>query len=151
VTEHELYPDPPRRVVLTLAALGSMTVLERARACAIVGIPERDLVGLLRTVQGGRGDPHETETGVLLLYALCWQLERRRDPAMAWETVQTFDLVIDLETRDPIAEAEAHASVDAAIATGLPPAVAGDLTMDQLERYSERAKERETATRRGRR
>lgn len=144
------YPDPPRRVVLTLADLRGMTVLERARACAVAGVAERDLAGLLRTVSARQGDPAELEAAVTLLYAMVYQLERRRDPAADWPTVQTYDVALDLEAGDPIADAEARAAVDAAIVTGLPPDVAGDVTMAQLERYGEVADEQARGARRGR-
>jgi hypothetical protein len=143
------YPDPPRRVVLTLADLRALTVLERARACAISGVADRDLAGLLRTVAGRNSEPAELELAVTLLYAMVLQLERRRDPAISWEDVQTWDVAIDLDANsvDPIADAEAAATVDAALATGLPPAIAGDLTMAQLERYGQAAETRQRGRR----
>lgn len=135
------YPEP-RRVVLTLADTRRLTILERARACALAGIAEADLGPLLRTVAAHEGDPSALETGALLLYALAYQLERRIDPGTSWEVAQTWDLALDLEAGDPVADAEAEAVVDAAIATGLPPAVAGELTLAQLDAYRTHSKRR---------
>lgn len=130
------YPEA-RRVVLTLADLRRLTVLERARASAIVGIAESEIAELLRTIGRRDGSPDELERGVLLLYALAYQLERRIDPALSWEDAQAFDLALDLDANasDAIAEAEALASVETAIATGLSPADAGELTLAQLDAY----------------
>lgn len=129
------YPEP-RRVVLELADLRRLTVLERARACALAGVAERDIAPLLGAVGSRGGTPEQLETGVLLLYAIAYQLERRIDPEITWEQAQALDLALDLEgPTDPVAEAEAHASVAAAIGTGLPPAVAGELTLAQVDAY----------------
>lgn len=130
------YPDA-RRVELTLADLRRLTILERARAAAVVGVSERELGPLLRAVSGRDSSPEATERSVELLYAIAWQLERRLEPAVTWEEAQSWELVLNLEdaTADPVAEAEATASVEAAIATGLPPAVAGELSLAQLDAY----------------
>ena len=63
--------------------------------------------------------------------------ERRLDPSLSWEAAQAVDLVLDLEASaaDPVAEAEATATVEAALATGLPPAVAGELSLAQVDAY----------------
>jgi hypothetical protein len=149
------YPDA-RRVVLSLADLRRLTVLERARACAIVGIAESDIGELLRAIASRKGDPDELERGVLLLYALAYMLERRIDPELTWEQAQGLDLALDLEASasDPVAEAEARASVETALATGLPPAVAGELTLAQLDAYrtvrAEQAQASRPRTRRAR-
>jgi len=144
------YPEP-RRIVLTLADLRRMTVLERARVCVIAGISEAEIRGLLATMTGGKGSPEDLERGVLLLYACAWQLERRRDPELSWETAQAWDLALDLETADPLEDAEARASVDAARATGLPPREAGALTLAQVEAYAEGSAETRRRPRRARR
>jgi len=130
------YPDA-RRVELTLADLRRLTILERARAAAIAGVSERELGPLLRAVAGRDGDPEATERAVELLYAIALQLERRLEPAVTWEEAQSWELVLNLEdaAADPIAEAEASASVEAALATGLSPAVAGELSLAQLDAY----------------
>lgn len=141
------YPDA-RRVVLTLADTRRLTILERARACALAGIAEAELGPLLRAVAGRKGDPAALERGALLLYALAYQLERRLDPGVSWEVAQSWDLALDLEADDPLAEAEATASVDAAIATGLPPNVAGELTLAQLDAYRKNADKRRKRGRR---
>jgi len=138
----------PRRVELTLAELRGLTILERARACAVAGVAEHELAGMLRAVVGRQGTPAELERAVELLYAIALQLERRTDPAATWADAQLWDLALRLDesAADPIADAEAAASVAAARATGLPPAVAGELTLAQLEAYG--AAERKPRTRR---
>jgi hypothetical protein len=128
------YPDP-RRIVLTLADLRRLTVLERARACAIAGISEEQISGLLRAVVAHKGDPAELERAVTLLYAIAYQLERRLDRSLSWDEAQTFDLALDLEAGDPVEDAAARASVETSLATGLPPNIAGELTLAQVEAY----------------
>lgn len=146
------YPEP-RRVVLTFADLRQLTVLERARACALAGIAERDIGPLLKAVSTHDGSPEMIERAVLALYAMAYQLERRRDPAVTWEQAQSWALALDLESSkaDPIAEAEAKASVDAAIGTGLPPSIAGELTLAQVDAYATHRREVEKASSRTRR
>lgn len=143
----------PRRVVLTLPDLRRLTILERARAAAIVGVAERDLAGLLRSINAHDAAPGDLVTGTELLYALAWQLGRRDDPALTWAQAQTWNLVLNLDTpADAIAEAEARASVQAAIATGLPPKDAGELTLAHLDAYATvRRDAARPRTRRGRR
>jgi hypothetical protein len=131
----------PRAVTLTLAGIRGLTVLEIARACAISGVRSADAARLLRGLNDPAGDPGDLERATELLYACAMQLERRRDPALTWETAQTWRLTFDLDHTDPIADAEAEASVSAAIATGLPPSAAGALTMAQAEAYENRARE----------
>jgi len=135
-------PIDPRDVTLTLAGVRSLTVLEIARACAISGVRNTDATRLLRSLTDPAGDPADLQRATELLYACALMLERRADPAWTWEQAQTWRLVFDLDAgADPIAEAEAEASVDAAIATGLPPDVAGELTWAQAEQYRERGAE----------
>jgi hypothetical protein len=149
------YPDA-RRVVLSIADLRRLTVLERARACALAGVAESDIGELLRAIASRKGDPDELERGVLLLYALAYQLERRLDRDLTWEQAQELDLALDLQdgAEDPIAEAEARASVETALATGLSPADAGELTLAQLDAYrsvrAEQARAARPRTRRAR-
>jgi hypothetical protein len=58
------------------------------------------------------------------------------DPSLTWEIAQTWDVALDLSAgQDPVAEAEATATVEAALVTGLPPDVAGELTLAQLDAY----------------
>ena len=129
------YPDP-RRVVVTLADTRRLTVLERARACALAAIGPADIGPLLRAVARDEGGPETLETGVTLLYAIAYQLELRLDPALTWADAQTWDLGLDLETApDAGDELAAEESVEYAIATGLAPEVAGNLTMAQLDAY----------------
>lgn len=131
------YPTPAR-VVLTVADIRSMTVLERARACATVGVRETEIAPLLRAVSSHRGSPEELERAVELLYAMAYQLGRRIEPALTWADAQTWELALDLDgPMDPLAEAEARAGVEASLATGLPPAEAGELTLAQLEAYGD--------------
>lgn len=138
------YPEP-RRIVLNVADLRRLTVLEKARGAAAAGVSEREVGPLLRAMTTRDDDPAAIERGVLLFYAFAWQLERRLDPDLTWEAAQTFDLALDLEpeTADPIADAEAAAAVDMAIATGLSPAAAGELTLAQVETYAKRRREAE--------
>jgi hypothetical protein len=136
-------PIEPRPVTLTLAGIRSLTILEVARACAIAGVRNTDAQRLIRQLGHADGaDPDELVRGTELAYALALMLERRADPGLTWETAQTWRLVFDLDAADPVAEAEAVASVDAAIATGLPPDVAGQLTLAQAEAYGDRVQRR---------
>lgn len=137
------YPEP-RRLVLTGADTHRLTVIERARACALVGIGEKDIGPLIRAVTLHNADAATLETGATLLYAIAYQLERRIDPGVTWEIAQTWDLAFDLETGDAVADAAAEASVEAALATGLPPNVAGDLTLAQIDAYRKHAKRRKS-------
>jgi hypothetical protein len=134
------YPDA-RRVVVTYADLRRLTILERARACAIANVGEDELSHLVDAVIRHEGTAVDLERGSTLFYAMALQLERRLDRELTWEDAQTWDIALDLEARDEIADAEARASVDAAIATGLPPAIAGELTLAQLDAYREHADE----------
>lgn len=127
----------PREMVVTLAGIRSLTILEIARASAIAGVRRADAVRLLRSLNDPNGDPADLERGALLLYAWALMLERRRDPAVTWEAAQTWRVVLDLDAVDPIADAEAEASVAVARATGLPPREAATLTLAQAEAYAE--------------
>jgi hypothetical protein len=129
-------PDP-REVVVTLAGIRSLTILEIARAAAIAGVRRSEAEHLLRSLNDPHGDPADLERGALMLYAWALMLERRRDPAASWEDAQTWRVILDLDAVDPIADAEAEASVAAARATGLPPDAAGALTLAQAEAYGE--------------
>jgi hypothetical protein len=129
----------PREVVVTLAGVRSLTILEIARASAISGVRRDDTERMLRSLNDPHGDPADLERAAELLYAWAMMLERRRDPGVTWAQAQTWRVVFDLGAADPIAEAEAEASVAAALATGLPPAVAGALTLAQAEQYGEQA------------
>jgi hypothetical protein len=141
------YPTP-RRVVLELADLRRLTILERARACAVAGIAEADIGPLLRAVTSRNGSPETLERAVTVLYAIAYQLARRVDPSTSWDDAQTWDLALDLERADPEADAEARASVEASLATGLPPDQAGSLTLAQLDAYRELRPAPRGATRR---
>jgi hypothetical protein len=133
-------PIEPRPVTLTLAGIRSLTILEVARACAITDVRYADAQRLIRDLGRPEGaDPAELARGTELAYALALMLERRRDPALTWEQAQTWALVFDLDAADPIADAEAEATVAAAVATGLPPDVAGALTIAQADAYGELA------------
>jgi hypothetical protein len=144
--------EGPRLVELTPAQVHGMTVLESARALALAGVSQRDAERLLRTFARADADPAQLLAAAELLYAIAYQVVHRHEPSVSWEEAQGWRVVLDLEAGvDELAEAEAAASVDAAIVTGLPPAVAGELTMSQLERYRELAAERTKRARRGRR
>ena len=143
------YPGPGRKVVLPLPALRGLTILERARAAAAAGVAERDIGRLMQALVTHDGSPDDLVTGALLFYAIVWQLERRRDPGLTFDEVQTFDVALDLDALlDDVAEAEAQASVEASIATGLPPDEAGALTLAQLDAYADVRRRQRAATRR---
>lgn len=144
------YPDA-RVVVITRGDLRRLTILERARASAICGVGESELEPLVDAVVRHEGSAETIEKGAELFYALALQLERRLDPGLSWEDAQSWDVKLDLTVDDPIADAEAQASVDAALATGLPPAVAGELTLAQLDAYREHAKDLDKRRKRRRR
>ena len=134
------YPTP-RVVSVTLADLRQMTILERARACAIAEVGEDELGALVDAVVRHEGTASDIERGSIVFYALALQLERRLDRDLSWDDAQSWDVKLDLTAGDAIADAEAKASVDAALATGLPPAVAGELTLAQLDAYRTHATE----------
>ena len=136
------YPDA-RPIALTYADLRRMTVLERARACAIAGVGESEIGALVDAVIRHEGSAEDLAKGAELLYAMALQLERRLDPALTWDDAQGWAVSVDLTATDPIADAEARASVEAAIGTGLPPAVAGELTLAQLDEYRLSAADRD--------
>lgn len=129
----------PRDVVLTLADARGLTVLEVARACSLAGVRRGDITGLLRQLGDASGAPEELERAVTLLYAMAFELKLRDEP-VTWDEAQHWRVSLDLETTDELAEAEAVARVDAALVTGLPPSVAGELTVRELDEYRERAR-----------
>jgi hypothetical protein len=104
----------------------------------------------MRSLVAGDGPPAELETAALLFYAIAYELERRSDPALTWDEAQTWDVKLDVATRDPIADAEARAAVETAIATGLSPADAGRLTMAEVGAYADVHAEQARAARRRR-
>ena len=129
------YPEP-RRVVVTLADLRRATILERARASAIAGVGADELGRLVDAVMTHSGSADDILRGTTVFYALALELERRLDPSLTWEIAQTWDVALDLSAgQDPVAEAEATATVEAALVTWLPPDVAGELTLAQLDAY----------------
>jgi hypothetical protein len=150
------YP-PAELVILTPADIRAATVLERARAMAVAECSEADVAGLIRAAMDRTATPELIVQGSLLTYALAWQLRRRADPSITWETAQTWDVrMAPSAPLDRIADAEARASVEAAVATGLPPSEAGELTFAQVEAYAAIRKQQSQAvsrarTRRGRR
>jgi hypothetical protein len=129
----------PRRVSVSIAAIRSLTILEIARASAIAGVKRTDTERLLRTLVNPDTDPRDLEQGATLLYAWAYQLVKRDEPAATWEEAQTWRVEFDLETVDELADAEADAAVRAAVATGLPPREAGELTLRQMDTYAELA------------
>lgn len=142
----------PREVVFTLAHARSLTVLESARALALAGVRQHDAKRLLLVFGSRGGSPDELLAAAELLYALAYQYARRTEPGLSWEEAQGWRVILDLKSGvDELAEAEAVASVDAALTTGLPPSEAGDLSLSQIEEYRRIAAEREKRSRRGRR
>ena len=124
----------PREVVVTFADAHRLTVLEVARACVLAGVRQTDVTETLRHLRGD-ASPEEVLAATLLLYGIAYELRRRDEPELTWAEAQTWRVVLDLETRDELAEAEAEARVDAALATGLDPDRAGELTVAELEAY----------------
>lgn len=134
-------PFEPRRVTVTLAGIRSLTILEVARASAIAGVARADTERLLRSLNDPKGAPADLERAAELLYAWALMLERRSDPALTWADAQSWRVTFDLDAPDAIADAEAEATVAAAIATGLTPDAAGALTLAQAEAYDRRGAE----------
>lgn len=130
----------PRNVVVTLAGIKSMTILEIARASVIANIKRSETERLLRNLVRNDADPSELERGALLLYAWAFQLTKRDEPDLTWEDAQTWRVTFDLDITDPMQEAEAEARIAAALATGLPPAIAEQLTLADMGAYAELAK-----------
>lgn len=131
----------PRLVTLTLPGIKSLTILEIARASATAHVTRSDTARLLRTMLDPAADPAELELGATLLYAWAWQLVRRDEPGTTWQDAQTWRVEFDLDATateaDELAEAEEVALVEAAIATGLPLAEAGRLTITQVAVYAD--------------
>jgi hypothetical protein len=136
------YPEP-RAVVIPWADTQRLTVLESARACVLAGVKPERAQALMRRYARGELEPEELLEGALLLYAIGYELELRRDPSVTWEAWQGVRLTVDVAPADPMLEAEARASVRTAIATGLPPAVAGQLTGAEVAAYADAFAERE--------
>lgn len=130
------YPEP-RTVVVPWGATQRLTVLESARACVLAGVKPEQAQRLMRRYASGQAEAEELLEGALLLYAITYELELRRDPSVTWDEWQRVRVSVDVTARDPMLEAEAHAAVNAALATGLPPAVAGELTMAEVAAYND--------------
>jgi hypothetical protein len=132
----------PRPFVVTVPAMRGLTILEAARANALAGIAQKDAERLVRSLGSAATDPGTLELAATLLYAYAYQLARRDEPDLTWAEAQTFRVTLDLEARDEAADAEAEASVQAAVLTGLPPSEAGALTLAQMGEYRSIAAER---------
>lgn len=147
------YPEP-RELVVPWADTQRLTVLEQARACVLAGVKPARANALMRAYASGQAEADDVLAGATLLYAVAYELELRRDPALAWEAFQGWRVTVDARAVDPMIEAEAAAAVQTAIATGLPPAVAGELTMAEVAAYAavhaEAAKGHRPAQRRAR-
>ena len=130
----------PRNVVVTLAGIKSMTILEVARASVIANIKRSETERLLRTLLQKDADPSDLEKAALLLYAWAFQITKRDEPNLTWEDAQTWRVTFDLDITDPMQEAESEARIAAAVATGLPPAIAEQLTIADMGAYAEIAK-----------
>ena len=147
------YPEP-RRVVLSWADSMSLTVLEQARACVLAGVGQREAARLQRSIVDESADPDDMLRGTTLWYAIAYELELRRDPSITWEEAQRWRVVFDAAGRDQRAEmqeAEAEARVSAALATGIPPEQAGELSMADLAAYRDVRARAERQAKRGRR
>jgi hypothetical protein len=130
----------PRRVTVSLGQLKRLTILELARAQAIAKVRQSDAERLLRTLVDKDADPAELELAARMLYAWTWQLVRRDEPAATWQEAQTWRVELDLDAvDDPYVDEEARAVVEVAIATGLPPREAAQVTFAELEAYGDAA------------
>lgn len=125
----------PRAVTLTLADARSLTVLEVTRACSLAGVRQGDVRSLMRSLGSGDTPPEQLERAVTLLYAMAFELKLRDERELTWDDAQRWRVTLDLDASDELAEAEAEAVVEAAIATGLPPREAGELTVRELDAY----------------
>jgi len=144
--------DEPRVVPVTPAMVRGLTVLESARALALAGVSQQESERLLRVFGRQDAEPAQLVAAAELLYAFAYQWVKRSEPEATWLEAQTWRVILDLEEPlDELAEAEAVASVDAAIVTGLPPAVAGELSLAQLEEYRRVSDERDRRVKRSRR
>jgi hypothetical protein len=126
----------PREVVVTFADARRLTVLEVARACRLADVRQADVKTMLAALDTDVGaSPEDVERGATLLYAIAFELHLRDEPGLTWADAQRWRVILDLTTRDELAEAEAEARVDAAIVTGLPLDRAGEVTVAELEAY----------------
>lgn len=138
-----------RQVTFTLAQLRGLTSLELARAMATSGVPLGRYEELVRLQSRGamlEAPPDDVLLAMTLTYALAWQYVVRDEPGLTWAEAQTWNVTMDYgppedATAAAVLEAEAELSVAAARLTGLPPAVAGELPLRELEAYG-RAVER---------
>lgn len=142
----------PRVVPVTPAMVRGLTVLESARALALAGVSQQESERLLRVFGRQDAEPAQLVAAAELLYAFAYQWVKRSEPEATWLEAQTWRVILDLEEPlDELAEAEAIASVDAAIVTGLSPAAAGELSLAQLEEYRRVGEERDRRVKRSRR
>jgi hypothetical protein len=125
----------PREVVLTMAECRSLTVLELTRACSLAGLRQNDVRVLFRELSSGSIPPERLERAVTLLYAMAFELHLRDERELTWDDAQRWRVTLDLDAHDDLADELAEAVVEAAIATGLPPREAGELTVAQLDAY----------------
>ena len=84
-----------------------------------------------------------------LLYAMAFELGLRDERELTWDDAQRWRVTLDLDATDELADAEAEAVVEAAIATGLPLAEAGALTVRELDAYRSVAERARVAAGRG--
>lgn len=128
----------PRRVELRLLDNDRLTILEYGHALAATGVRDRETAHLLAIAYKLRdADPAELVRALELVYAIAWQLERRADRSLTWDDAQTWDVVPLEPTPAELEEARQAREADelvatVAVGTGLPPAVAGELTLSQV-------------------
>jgi hypothetical protein len=147
------YPEP-RRVEISTADVLGLTVLEWARVSVIANVPQQRLGTLARLAIDKNGEPDEIELGVMVLYAIAYQLERRINPLLTWEDAQAWRVVVSTAPEAAaLAEAEAEAEVAAAMLSGAPIVRrAGELRIAHVAAYADaREKQRKAARRGGRR
>ena len=145
----ERYPER-RRVEISGADTQRLTALEWARACVLAGVGQHDAARALRQYGQAGASPDELLASVSILYAVAYELELRNDPALTWAEAQTWDVREAGTGTDPMLEAEARARVETALATGVPLAEAGDVTLAELVAFRDVREEAAKGARRRR-
>lgn len=131
------YPTP-RRLELRLLDTDRLTLLEFAESLAAAEVREAEAAPLLQVAFKRRhAEPGEYLRAMRLCYAIVWCLERRRDRSLTWAEAQTWDVVPIEATTTEIEAARIAREADelvagVALGTGLPPDVAGELSMSQV-------------------
>lgn len=137
----------PRRVDFTLADRRRLTVVEIARACAAADVGPQDADGMFARLVKGQGTGDEFLRAVTLTTAFAWQLAKRDEPDLTLDDALAWDLHVIVGEPDRVQDAEAALTVAAAVATGLSPREAGQLTAAELDEYGTHWRTRSTVGR----